>query len=517
MGVKENRDVVSKIIAALNETQAYQESVIRDEVDDWLVDHPEATTTVTDGSVTLAKLASDIDGAFVNYKWHPNLAISPETLPYNVTFTNSSNTSGIWKSLDYHAGNAFPVKAGKYYLQIFSYGYGDGDTTGTYSAVTMRRICNGSWQEIGTAIGNFGYVGKNRVGSSIFTNVYITRIDSDYATARISVTDEGMGTTEHTVDINVYQSLVLEFDTAEEAFACSYHVYGFNNTFNYDGSGIGVFVESFPSDIIYWGDSLTAGAGGEGTSFPGVCSYELGITGLNCGVGGESANTIAARQGGNNVIIPAGAINGTYSTLTDIFGAEIAPLVQGDGQLSASRIFINGQFCTISRSNNVYTISGYTGGSSAMPLIGTFSGSMFRAGIVVIFVGANGASVGGSTDINALISVIDSMIKHIGHDRYVVFTKWVTNGTETGLAADDAAMLKHYGNKLFPMRKMLVNYGLDLMGITPTEQDTTDIAAGTIPSSLRSDSVHLNADGYTAVGKFLADKIRSLGYMTERG
>lgn len=60
MSVKENRDVVAKIITALNETQAYQESVIRDEVDDWLDDHPEATTTVEDGVVSYAKLDSSL-------------------------------------------------------------------------------------------------------------------------------------------------------------------------------------------------------------------------------------------------------------------------------------------------------------------------------------------------------------------------------------------------------------------------------------------------------------------------
>ena len=60
MSVKENRDVVAKIITALNETQAYQESVIRDEVNDWLDDHPEATTTVEDGVVSYAKLDSSL-------------------------------------------------------------------------------------------------------------------------------------------------------------------------------------------------------------------------------------------------------------------------------------------------------------------------------------------------------------------------------------------------------------------------------------------------------------------------
>ena len=55
--------------------------------------------------------------------------------------------------------------------------------------------------------------------------------------------------------------------------------------------------------------------------------------------------------------------------------------------------------------------------------------------------------------------------------------------------------------------------GLTVAGITPTEQDETDIAAGTVPTSLRSDGVHLNAAGYKALGTMLADKIVSLRYL----
>ena len=266
-------------------------------------------------------------------------------------------------------------------------------------------------------------------------------------------------------------------------------------------------------DLLSWGDSLTAGAGGNGTTYPAVCASELNIGALNCGVGGETGNTIAARQGGNSVVIPAGAINGTYSSLTDIYGTEIAPLLQGSGNGSASKIFINGDECTISYTSSTYTISGYTKGTSAVPLLGRFAGSSFHGKIVTIWCGANGSRIGSDTGVTARIAIINSMIRNIGHDHFVVFANWKSNGVESDFTEDDAAMLKEYGNKFFPVRKMLVNYGLTLMNITPTAQDTADIAAGTIPTSLRSDSVHLNADGYTAVGKFLADKIRSLGYV----
>lgn len=103
------------------------------------------------------------------------------------------------------------------------------------------------------------------------------------------------------------------------------------------------------------------------------------------------------------------------------------------------------------------------------------------------------------------------MIGHIDHKNYIIMG--LSSGTESSRSSEDNALLAKYGNKFFPTRKLLVNYGLTLMGITPTSQDTTDISNGTVPTSLRADTVHLNANGYTALGKMLADKIRSLGYV----
>ena len=269
--------------------------------------------------------------------------------------------------------------------------------------------------------------------------------------------------------------------------------------------------------IIFWGDSLTAGSGGGGTTFPDVCATLLGLTYKNCGVGGETENTIAARQGGNNMIIPAGAVNGTYtlSQLKDMYGKDINPLRQGSGGNTVNPILINGQECTISISQQsitdpdaTYTISGYTG-TTDFACEALCSGSKEYAGITVIFVGTNGKALGYTVD--ERISVIRSMISRI-NNKYVIMG--LSIGDSATMDTDDAAMLEAFGNHFFPTRKMLVAYGLDIAGITPTAQDTTDIAAGTVPTSLRNDSTHLNANGYTALGTMLASKIVGLGYAT---
>ena len=277
---------------------------------------------------------------------------------------------------------------------------------------------------------------------------------------------------------------------------------------------------SYNTDLLCWGDSITNGYGGGGVTYPEVCANELDITFINAGTGGETANTIAVRQGGNNLVIPKGAVNGTYTLaqMEDIFGGLVAPLRQGTGWGSASKIYINGEECNIAVTqesstdpNATYTISGYTGGTSKMSLLGKFIGSTFKGKIVTILVGTNGYAVGSDTSNDALITIIDSMIKHIGHDKYVVMG--LTNGDSSTRDALDALMLNHYGAKFFPSRTMLIDNGLSINDLTPTADDITYMNAGIVPESLRIDSTHLNAYGYTALGKMLADKIKSLGYI----
>ena len=271
--------------------------------------------------------------------------------------------------------------------------------------------------------------------------------------------------------------------------------------------------EKFPEEfgdygIVFWGDSLTAGAGGEGVTYCGVCANILGKSYKNCGVGGETEQTIAARQGGNNLMIPPGAVNGTYSfsQMLDSHGKQILPLRQGDGGGTVNPVIINGQECSLSLSGETYTISGYSGTLlSETPAL--FSGADVYGDITVIFVGTNGL---GANSVADRICYIRSMLSRVGK-KYVVLG--ISYGDESARGQDDAAMLQEFGNHFFLTRKMLVNYGLNVEGLTPTEQDLVDISSGVVPTSLRSDNVHLNSHGYNALGKMLASYIIGLGYI----
>jgi lysophospholipase L1-like esterase len=268
----------------------------------------------------------------------------------------------------------------------------------------------------------------------------------------------------------------------------------------------------YTTDLCFWGDSLTAGAGGSGTNYPSVCASELGITSfINCGVGGENANTIACRQGGNSLILKEGTVSQySLSELTDIYGTACNPLRQGTGSNSVNPIYINGVKCTLSISqtsnsdpNAKYTITGYNDKLLAETPV-KFSGCDIMAKITVIFVGQNGP------DLAERLSIIDSMISKI-NDKYIVMG--LSTGSASTRSDEESQMLSKYGVHYFNTRNMLSKYGMAIINSTPTSSDATEMKQGEVPSSLRSDSVHLNAKGYTALGKLLAQKIRACGYV----
>ena len=271
-------------------------------------------------------------------------------------------------------------------------------------------------------------------------------------------------------------------------------------------------VVDYTTDLCFWGDSLTAGAGGSGTSYPNVCASELGITSFkNCGVGGENANTIACRQGGDSLILKPGNVSEySLSELTDIYGTQCNPLRQGSGSNSVNPIYINGVKCTLSISqtsttdpNAKYTITGYN-----EPLLAEtpvkFAGCDIKSKITIIFVGQNGPGLA------ERLSIIDSMISKI-NDKYIVMG--LSSGSTTSRSDEESQMLSKYGVHYFNTRNMLSKYGMSIMNLTPTTSDVNEMNKGEVPSSLRSDSVHLNANGYTALGKMLAQKIRACGYV----
>lgn len=260
--------------------------------------------------------------------------------------------------------------------------------------------------------------------------------------------------------------------------------------------------------LTCWGDSLTAGAGsGSGNNaYPAQLAAELGITSyFNGGVGGENTYCIATRAGADTIVLPAGAVD-TYTTLYDVYGKNVRMMYKGS---KVANIIINGNTAkiTATTTDNVttYTVTNYTGGDLTVPTPIYWGTAENTGEITCIWAGQNGPS---DYMVNA------ELLQHIAdttNGKYVILG--LSSGTASSRASQEQYYLKLFGNKFFNTREMLSQHGMTILGLTPTETDEAEIADGTVPTSLRSDNVHLNANGYKALAKFLAAKIRSLKYI----
>lgn len=295
-------------------------------------------------------------------------------------------------------------------------------------------------------------------------------------------------------------------------------------------------------DIVFWGDSITFGnQDNTGVDYPEECAKILGTPNyLNCGIGGETGNSIAFRQGGNSIIIPAGSVNGNYTDLFDVFGGNVRSNFyhQADKSNTVNPISINGHPAKIKwdSQNGYYTISGYDGGAADTPSLIRSNGSLINAKIAVICIGTNGYNTspyGENSPINTQNPaielsgiIIDSMISHLRNTNYILmspvsYNQITENGVRRSYQEDDPVSpwwgtyeeaLFKYGNHFFYTRQQMCKYGLTIAGITPTAQDLIDIAHNVIPTSLLYDHLHFNEHGYKALARLVSDKIIALGY-----
>jgi hypothetical protein len=266
-------------------------------------------------------------------------------------------------------------------------------------------------------------------------------------------------------------------------------------------------------NIVCWGDSMTAGAGGAGTTYPSVLQSLLTAAGssatvTNQGVGGETSVTITARSNANPFIVDVAggsipASGAVALTLRQINGQSVAPLLQS-GSYACTLSGIPGTF---SISSGTYYFTRTASGSAVaatrpLPLLTTV-GETHRNSIQLIWIGQNGPSnTRAIEDAKSMIRYSPALDK-----RYLVISR------PTSTDADDAVWFEEFGRRFIPIRKYLIEFGLADAGLTATSQDTIDIAAGVIPTSLRSDAVHGTAAYYTILGNQVFNRLKEMGWV----
>lgn len=285
--------------------------------------------------------------------------------------------------------------------------------------------------------------------------------------------------------------------------------------------------------IACYGDSLTAGAGGNGTTYPGILATLLGsnYNVVNCGVGGEGAATIASRQGGipavttEAFVLPATTTAVVISSYTNrriknaLNNLECNLLLQGAGN-SVNPCFIQGVACTLAWTGATYddaagtwTIARNVAAASSKSIpansVLTFSGSKLHRNpfALILFIGQNAGYIADA----GLVDYHKRMIEFSGSANYILIG--LHSGTAASRATLEKAMSDAFGSRYINLREYMVNYGLADAGITPTTADNTAIAEGSCPPSLLFDAIHFTAAGYTLIGNLVHQKFKELGFI----
>lgn len=288
--------------------------------------------------------------------------------------------------------------------------------------------------------------------------------------------------------------------------------------------------EIFPG-IVCWGDSLTAGAGGKGVTYPKIlgkliaANFSNKIPVINCGIGGEDTTTIIGRAGSipyiisNSFIIPADTTRVKIS-FTSLNGTSVSPLRQGD--CGVNPVIIDGITGNISIDQDSYTSKEYsyyfsrsTAGKTVHVNAGTkivTSGSIsYNNYLPIIFIGQNG----GWHSYDELISQQMSIVKSTLRDRDKFLILGLTTGNTTSSSGLETEMLNYYGDRYINLREYLSSEGMYDAGLVPTDQDLEAMKTGSVPPGLLIDKVHLNAYGYTLIGNLVYERMVRLGYFDD--
>lgn len=304
--------------------------------------------------------------------------------------------------------------------------------------------------------------------------------------------------------------------------------------------------QSIPG-IVCWGDSITAGVGGGGNTYPAQLQqllqsdlntsfrrlypagfsttkkFNLTIPVVNMGVAGESSLTVAGRNGAIPYVIteaftiPEDTTTEVRIRFTSQGGEVVEPLIQGTKGLS--KVMIGGVEGVLEirqayggNSRYAYYFTRTEAGEAVTVAAGspieTQAEQAYKDNLAVIQIGHNG----GWTDANDLIAQIRAIIAAQNNpDRYIVL----------GLAFGDTAQLQQvnqalsaaFGDHFIDLWQYMRESGLSAAGIEATVEDTEALAQGLLPTSLTGGANNFNSIGYSLVAECIQRKMYELGYL----
>ncbi|MBO4902020.1 MAG: SGNH/GDSL hydrolase family protein [Lachnospiraceae bacterium] len=290
--------------------------------------------------------------------------------------------------------------------------------------------------------------------------------------------------------------------------------------------------------VVFWGDSLTEGTGGEGVTIPNVvqeCAKkdDKEITVRNYGVYSEKSSLIAARAGGNpmrldkKITIPADTEPVEIVPVSDMAGHEMLLVFGGDKELSA-----RGEYDG-DNSVNPCILAGVEGNVSIDPKDGTRYFTRLKPGkevtakvgeqleffamrdkrksdILVIWNGSNDDLT--PENVKDTFAYIHSIVDFTGTDRYIVLNMIKTGAIPQILEVNEA-FEEEFGEHLLDIYSYMMGPAFEDAGVEPTDEDKSEMAKKRMPASFCIDSSHFNSTGYTLIGKQVYQKLCELGYL----
>ena len=291
-------------------------------------------------------------------------------------------------------------------------------------------------------------------------------------------------------------------------------------------AGGGLVNAVIPIRIVCWGDSLTYSSG---ALWPNEVARLTGATVVARGSSGERAEAIAYRQGAltAQVTVVGGIIPASGDVQITVAGTNFRPNQhQNPGVHKGSLAGVKGEILPrTSDSDPMYFRRDVSGNSvsatNPVPWVSD-DATTYRDWINIIWAGRNSMQTdisssdpGNSAAAKAVAAMVANIKSHV--KRFIIFP--VTNGLDEGVGtplyasvrAHEDYLAATYPDNFLNIRRVLIDRGLEMAGITPTAQDITDRNNDTIPASLRTDYIHHTTAAYKlviapAVVEFLQEK-----------
>lgn len=278
--------------------------------------------------------------------------------------------------------------------------------------------------------------------------------------------------------------------------------------------------------IGFFGDSMTALTQGGYAPYGSLVSDYLGLSQFNPSVNGERTSDISVRQGGFAPLftVPGGVIPITTDefpvTLAETYTSGFAPGATTKGNIGT---FLNVSFLGIPVNlyhvNNAWTMQRVAAATGSNPqpiavpsggaIVRDITSSAWRGAVQVYMGGYNGGDqVKDVAMMRAYLENPDAFI-------LLAMARGISGSDPSGYNTEVAKWAAAYPNQFFDMANYVRLNGLADEGITPTPQDTADIAAGIVPTSLRraSNDAHYNVIGHRVIARRLAELLIERGFV----